>query len=208
MASNLSKPKVKVSKPSETSENPPKPAETLIGPAADFRAEIEKSKAMISDADIPQKNKGGRPSKEQQALKEAADREAAAAQLTNILPPESLKTIVALPYTLAAAHTGFEGFYLQEEEAGAIVPPLIDVLKTYAPQVKGEHVALTSLALAVISVSLGKYMAFAMYKRQQAFQPPAKDTPKAELKPIDVDKPQAQAAEASEIDKILSQRLN
>ena len=185
MASNLSKKSPKVSLAKKPSENPKKPQETPAKPnenlpetsenplssvAADFKAEIEKSKAMIADADIPQKNKGGRPSKAALAEKQAIEQSQAAAQIETILPKESLKPIVALPFSIAAMQTGFEGFYLNEQEADAIVPSLHEVLKIYAPQVKGEHVAVISLSMAVLSVGLTKYLAYSHYKAEMRKQ--------------------------------------
>jgi len=154
MASSLDKKK--------TSGNP-LVSEIKIEETSDFRAEIEKSRAMIEGADQkvePPKNKGGRPSKLQIEAKKLADAEAQAKVIEQTVPKDSLKHILALPFNLAAMQTGFEGFALTDQEADSMVPSMHTVLATYAPQVNGESMALMAFAGSLFSIAIAKYMAF------------------------------------------------
>jgi len=179
MASN-SKPKSsKVSILPKPPESPENSSETPV--AANFRAEVEAAKAKIRESDKEPvetpKNKGGRPSKAELAARAEAERAKAAAELEQTMPVEALKPIVSLPFAMIAAQTGCEELLLKDEEAEAIVPSLHEVLKTYAPHVKGEHMALTSLGLAVVSISLSKYMTYQNWKRAQAASTEQKNPP-------------------------------
>lgn len=149
--------------------NPPPPSEAKPE-KSDFRVEIEKSRAIIQQADQPAAvptNKGGRPSNAEKAAREAAEKAAQAEKLAQLVPPAGLKQMVALPFNLAAIKTGFEGFLLTDEEAEAIVPSLHTVLATYAPQVNGESMAIMALAGALFSIGIGKYVAFLQFRGQE-----------------------------------------
>lgn len=135
--------------------------ESKLSENSDFRAEIEKSRAMIEGADKePAPKKIGRPSNAERQAQEDALKAARIADLERLAPPASLKAMIALPFDLAAMKTGFAGFQLTPEEAEAIAPSLHEVMIAYAPAVTGPHVALLALAGALFSIGIGKYVAF------------------------------------------------
>lgn len=165
MASNSAK------KPAKPAGNPKPPVQEvqLEGGNTAFMAEIEKSRSMIETADKPAekpKNKGGRPSNEEKAAKEAEKRAQAAAELSAAVPPEGLKSMIALPFGLAALQTGFDGFHLTDQEAAALTPGAHALLLTYAPQVKGENLALMAFAGALFSIGVSKYVAYINFRKQ------------------------------------------
>lgn len=176
MASNSKKTPKKPLVTAPAAESPPAAAPVPSSPSSDFRAEIEKSRALIADADqapaeLTTKNKGGRPSNAEKAQREAAEKAARLAELQRLVPTGSLKAAVAMPFDLAALATGFTGFRLEPEEADAIVPSLHEVLVAYAPQVKGENLALVTLAGALFSIGIGKYLAYLHHARQEGGTP-------------------------------------
>jgi hypothetical protein len=161
VASASAKTKAKLA---ETSPPTPPPAGET-SPKSNFREEIDKSRAMIENADkAPEtplsKNKGGRPSKDEVRAREEALKAARIADLERVAPPASLKAMVALPFDLLALKTGFQGWRLTPGEAEAIVPSLHSVMVTYAPAFQNENVALLALAGAIASVGLGKFLSF------------------------------------------------
>ena len=148
----------------ELSSNPK--SEIILSP--EFAAEIEKSRAMIADADAkPAKRGRGRPKKDATA---AAAAPTGAPQVepmpVEAFPKETLKTVIGLPFSIAALQTNFPGWILTDPEAEAIAPSLNTLLAHYAPQVKGESLALVTFAGALFSVGFGKYVAYLDFRKR------------------------------------------
>lgn len=128
-----------------------------------FRAEVTRSKGMIEKADKkpePDKRRVGRPSNQEKNQAQAVQAAQQTAIVEQVIPEAALAPILSLPFTIAAAKTGFEGFLLAEEDVKALAPSFHVVLATYAPQVKSEDMALMVFAGGLASIGLTKYLCY------------------------------------------------
>jgi len=151
--------------------------------------------AIASQSEPPKKNKGGRPSKEEVARREAARRAAEAqspqsadalftsnattvnpagassaigapAPITTGIPHEVIRNGLEMPFAMAAAKTGFAGFALKKDESDPLVPMADMVMVKWLPTI-GPYGVEMMFCGSILALAGVKYMAYLDFKKEQ-----------------------------------------
>lgn len=83
------------------------------------------------------------------------------------IPPEALRNSLQIPFAIAAANTGFEGFALSKEEADPLVPLLDHCIVQYLPNLMGPHATAWMLGGSILTLAGVKFMTYAAWKKER-----------------------------------------